>query len=111
MSTDDETDNEYVIEGDPRTEVYISTQGNICVSQTSGADDVGEIVYFSADDAEKVIGFMRECVTRRRAGFIPEDDGDDEEDEEADELEDDIEEDDEEDDDEDEDDEEEEEAP
>jgi hypothetical protein len=84
MSQDDEMDDEFVIEGDPRTEVYISTQGNICINQISDSDDTDDTVYFSADDAEKVVEFMRECIAMRRQGFIPEDNGEDEDEAEGD---------------------------
>ena len=80
MSVEDEQEEEFVIEGEPRTEVYISTQGNICINQISDDDESDETVYFSIDEAECVIGYLQKCIALRREGFIPVDDEDDDED-------------------------------
>ena len=80
MSVEDEQEEEFVIEGEPRTEVYISTQGNICINQISDDDESDETVYFSIEEAGCVIGYLQKCIALRREGFIPVDDEDDDED-------------------------------
>ena len=81
MPEEDEVEDVFSIEGDPGTEFYISTQGNICINQISEEDDSDETIYFTLEEAELAVKYLEKCIALRRSGYIPPDDGEDDLDE------------------------------